>query len=369
MWMATFALKLFGSHAVRLLERNAFRAVLSLLLLAGAAHAAPRLAGQNADISALTVSGLSSGGYMAVQFHVAHSKTVKGVGVLAAGPYYCARGNSWTAYLNCMRPGALTPLPPLSALYAVTSSLEKAGRIDSTRNLAAARVWLFSGTRDETVAPEVVTELAGYYRHYVNAANVQFVQNRPAGHAIPSADPDVKQACGTTKSPYINRCIDAATKAPYDAAGEMLAYLMGASPPVSARESGKLMAFDQREFVKGGPYSISLADAGYVYVPAACRTERCRVHVAFHGCQQQAELIGTAFVHEAGYNRWADAYRLIVLYPQTTARNGWAFDGSFLFNPNACWDWWGYSGTDYHTRAAPQIRAVEAMIERLGAAR
>jgi hypothetical protein len=34
----------------------------------------------HADISALTVSGVSSGGYMAVQMHVAHSASVKGAG-------------------------------------------------------------------------------------------------------------------------------------------------------------------------------------------------------------------------------------------------------------------------------------------------
>jgi len=222
-------------------RREAIRVVLSLLLLTGAAHAAPRLAGQDADVSALTVSGLSSGGHMAVQFHVAHSASVKGAGVLAAGPYYCAGGNEWTAYFNCMTPRAFTPLPALSKLQAATGSLEKAGRIDSTK------------------------------------------------------------------------------------------HFMGAFPPVSATETGTLTDFDQREFVNDGPHSISLADAGYVYVPAACRTERCHVHAAFHGCRQYAGLVGTAFVRDAGYNRWADAHRLIVLYPQTLARNGWAFDGSFVF--------------------------------------
>jgi poly(3-hydroxybutyrate) depolymerase len=89
------------------------------------------------------------------------------------------------------------------------------------------------------------------------------------------------------------------------------------------------------------------------------------VHVAFHGCRQSADTIGTAFVRDAGYNRWADAHRLIVLYPQTIARYGWSFSASSAYNPNGCWDWWGYTGTNYHTKAAPQIQAVKAMIERL----
>lgn len=345
--------------------RGMLRAVLSSLVLASAAHAAPRLAGHEADLSTLTVSGLSSGGYMAVQFHVAHSASVKGAGVLAAGPYYCARGRLWTAWYNCMTPRALTPLPSPADLRAATAALAKSGRIDPTTHLATARVWIFSGTRDDTVAPEVVSALAGYYRHYVSPANVAFVRDRPAGHAMPSADPDIQAACEATASPYINRCVDRGTGTPYDAAGALLAHLLGAAPAVAAVETGALRQFDQREFASGGPYSISLAETGYVYVPASCATQRCRVHVAFHGCRQNEDAVGSAFVRDAGYNRWADAHRLIVLYPQTIARPGWSFGGSFLYNPRGCWDWWGYAGADYHTKAGPQIKAVKAMVERL----
>ena len=111
-----------------------------LPVLAGVAHAAPRLAGHDADVSALTVSGLSSGGYMAVQFHIAHSTSVKGAGVLAAGPYYCAGGRLWMAYYNCMTPRALTPLPSSVTLQAATDSLAKSSRIDPITNLALSEI-------------------------------------------------------------------------------------------------------------------------------------------------------------------------------------------------------------------------------------
>jgi pimeloyl-ACP methyl ester carboxylesterase len=42
------------------------------------------------DPDDVTVSGVSSGGFMALQFAVAHSGIVRGVGVIAGGPYYCA---------------------------------------------------------------------------------------------------------------------------------------------------------------------------------------------------------------------------------------------------------------------------------------
>jgi len=95
-------------------------------------------------------------------------------------------------------------------------------------------------------------------------------------------------------------------------------------------------------------------------VPQRCQSEHCRVHVAFHGCRQGAAEIGERFVREAGYNRWADANGLIVLYPQAIQRYS-----PFAFNPRGCWDWWGYTGALYHTKSAPQIRAVKAMLERL----
>jgi poly(3-hydroxybutyrate) depolymerase len=34
-------------------------------------------------------------------------------------------------------------------------------------------------------------------------------------------------------------------------------------------------------------------------------------------------------------------------------------------NPNRCWDFWGYSGSNYYTRIGSQMRAVKAMIDRL----
>ena len=62
-----------------------------LLFAAGvAAQPLPRLAATTNDV---TVSGISSGGYMAVQFQVAYSSVVRGAGIVAGGPYYCAEGS------------------------------------------------------------------------------------------------------------------------------------------------------------------------------------------------------------------------------------------------------------------------------------
>jgi poly(3-hydroxybutyrate) depolymerase len=126
------------------------------------AAAGEHLPGFDADLSATSVSGISSGGYMAVQFHVAHSATVIGAGVLAAGPYYCAQGSAWIARYNCMTPGVWTPLPALALLETETDVLARSGQIDATGNLKRSRVWLFTGKRDETVRSVVVQALKRY---------------------------------------------------------------------------------------------------------------------------------------------------------------------------------------------------------------
>src|SRR5215212_12262652 len=54
----------------------------------------------NLDRTAVTVSGLSSGGFFAHQFHVAFSSLVKGAGILAGGPYGCVEAipNPWLPF-------------------------------------------------------------------------------------------------------------------------------------------------------------------------------------------------------------------------------------------------------------------------------
>jgi poly(3-hydroxybutyrate) depolymerase len=319
----------------------------TLVLFCSLAAAADRLPGFGADSAALTVSGVSSGGYMAVQMHVAHSSRVKGAAAIAAGPYYCAQASLWTAMRNCMRPGGWSPLPDVNTLKAATDRFARDGAIDATSNLAAGRVWVFSGTRDRTVGPQVVEALGTYYALY--SAKSVFVKDKPAGHAMVTES--AGNACDATEPPFINDC-------DYDAAGELLRHLLGPLAPRASRAGGRILAFDQSEFAD--VYAISMAGTGYAYVPSSCEANVCRVHVVFHGCRQNAEAIGERFVREAGYNRWAETNRLIVLYPQTIARYWW------IYNPRACWDWWGYTGDRYATKEAPQMRAVIAMVERLG---
>jgi len=318
-----------------------------LLLLASApALAAGRLLELGVDRTETSVSGLSSGAFMAVQFHLAHASIVRGVGVFAGGPWGCAQGSSDRATGECMQGS-----PDAAPLVNAARKAAAAGRIDPIEALGRSRVWLFSGYNDGTVRRPVMDVLRDFYGALLPAGQVFYRTDLRAGHALVTLDRGA--ACHVTGGDFVVDC-------DYDAVGSLLQFIHGRlAAPGAPRDDG-LRPFDQREFVPGGTRAAGLADVGYVYVPKACADgQRCRAHIALHGCKQSAESVGDAFYRYGGYDRWAETNRIVVLYPQTRATWG------APLNPYGCWDWWGYTGADYTAKSAPQIAALRAMVDRL----
>lgn len=306
-------------------------------------HGGAKLPALGASTDNVTVSGVSSGGYMAGQLHVAHSRLVSGVGIIAAGPYGCAQNSMVTALGPCVKGGIDVP-----SLIEATRAAAGADAIDAVENLRADHVWLLHGTADQAVKADVVSATQKYYSAFADAANIVHVDTVPATHGLPTRATGAP--CGQFGRPYLNAC-------DYDSAGEMLKSLRGElKAPTEAR--GRLLEFDQSEFG-----DASLNPTAYVYMPSTCGAgQACSVHVFFHGCDQSAELVGDAIARGAGFNEWAEANSLIVLYPQTKSSK------LAPMNPLGCWDWWGYTGADYATHDGAQIKAVKAMIDRLSAA-
>ena len=132
------------------------------LLAPRAAAAAERLPALGVDLGQTTVSGLSSGAYMAVQFHVAFSGIVRGVGVVAGGPYYCAEGQLLTNALNrCM--GTRLGEPDPDRLLRLARGFARRGLIDPVETLASGRAYLFTGANDRTVVSPVVDAARRFY--------------------------------------------------------------------------------------------------------------------------------------------------------------------------------------------------------------
>ncbi|WP_439543095.1 extracellular catalytic domain type 2 short-chain-length polyhydroxyalkanoate depolymerase [Hyphomicrobium sp.] len=320
----------------------------------------PQLA---ADISQTSVSGISSGAYMAGQFQIAHSKIVTGAAIIAGGPYGCAESafadimpgpgatilNLSKAVNGCMLNAlALWGVPDVDQLVRKTEKLADAGRIDPIADLKNDRIYLFSGTNDRTVVPAIVTAAFDYYKRMgVPEKNITYVSDMPAGHAfVTEAD---GLACENTGNPYVVDC-------DYDQAGGVLKQIYGDLAPRSATPAGTFTEFDQGPFLNGEG-NTGMEPTGVVYAPPACvKGETCRVHIAYHGCGQNRSSTGDAFIKESGYANWADANRLVILFPQASVS---------AVNPQGCWDWWGYTGANYLTRDAAQIRVVYKMLETL----
>ena len=181
----------------------ALAAVVAMLPGAHAYAAEPRLASYNADIAQTSVSGISSGAYMAVQFGTAWSSTVMGVGAIAGGPFGCSEGSGSAALSTCMG-GA--PAPDLAAFIKRTDAWSKGGQIDSTTGIAAQKIYLFNGYNDAVVARGVTNALQGYYRHYLgpNQANLFYQTAIGAGHSQVTAN--YGGACAANGGEYINNC-------------------------------------------------------------------------------------------------------------------------------------------------------------------
>src|ERR1700754_39623 len=116
------------------------------------AQAEGRLAGYNAAIGESSISGISSGAFMAVQFATAWSSVIKGVGVVAGGPYWCAKADSlwryWTSVNNALGPCMKGPMTDLGALFAKAEANSESGAIDSLQFLRRQKVYIFNGYND-----------------------------------------------------------------------------------------------------------------------------------------------------------------------------------------------------------------------------
>lgn len=324
-----------------------------------------KLPSYGADIQKTSVSGLSSGAFMTSQLYMVFSDIMVGAGIVAGGPYLCAK--SWAtntllgnASTTCMSP--LTPSvgPNTPVLVKYATLLAEYGYIAPLKNLKDDRIYIFSGTKDKTVTTTVVNQTREFFKSVgVPETSIQYDKSVDAGHALITNN-ITDTSCPLTQAPYINDC-------DFEQSSVILNQIYPGLKPAAEQLSSTLIAFDQSEFIDSNYTSMS--DTAYAYVPAACQTSKsCPIHVVFHGCKQGAEVIGDKYYAQTGYNQMAEANNLIMLYPQVKPSN------ELPMNPDGCWDFWGYSSPDnpnpdYFTHNAPQLRAIYKMIARLAGPR
>jgi len=237
----------------------------------------------------------------------------------------------------------------VNRLVSDTENYASQGKIDPVENIRSQRNYIFAGTLDNTVNPNVGKKLEEYLLRFQNESNLLTEFDIGAGHA--HITDFYGNGCTTSRAPYINNC-------DYDAPGIILQHM--SKEPLKPR--GEYISNNLIKFRQEGEFSApSFQRNGYVYVPTGCqRGEECGIHVAFHGCTMNSEnlQVRDQYVEHSGYNQWGESNNIIILYPQVSS--------SFLpLNPNACFDWWGYTNRDFATKEGPQMKAVKAMIDKL----
>src|SRR3954453_777416 len=213
------------------------KAVAMVLLVLGLAAGVIRpvqadgpLAGYNAAIGESSISGISSGAFMAVQFVTAWSSLIKGVGIVAGGPYWCAKADSawgyWSSVSNAMGPCVKGPLGDLKALFAKAEAKAPPGEIDPLQFVGRQKVYIFHGYNDVIVARASTDAAAAFYRRYLgeaNRGNLFYQGAVGAGHSLVVAQDspnDGLNKCDKSESPFIDACR-------YDQAGIILQHIYG----------------------------------------------------------------------------------------------------------------------------------------------
>ena len=318
-------------------------------------HAVVALPQLNVDTSQTTVSGLSSGAFMANQLGYAYASTFKGVGVFAGGPYMCAGHSNYTA---CMY-NATVSAGMLSTMQADINNWSGTAN-DNKVNVANQKIFMFVGNSDYTVGPNPMNAVQTQYTNNgVPVANLDYIKRDSTAHVFPTDfDGTGNNACSSSASPYISNC-------GYDGAQAAFTKFYGAlNARNNAPAAANYIEFDQSAFTS----NAGMAATGWLYVPAPCASgTECKLHVALHGCQQNYATIGDKFIKNTGYTRWADTNNIIVLFPQTKVDNGshaTSASGS-LANANGCWDWIGWYGANFAQKAGTQQAAIKAMVDQV----
>ncbi|WP_286134207.1 hypothetical protein [Methylobacterium sp. Leaf123] len=204
------------------------------------------------DPSRVSLSGLSSGAVMAVQYAVAHSGSVEAVGAVAGPQWGCAEASLSRAVNACLcGRSALTPTVETARRLAAAGAIDP---LVSGKPRALNRSWVFQSPADETVTPESGRAGAAFLTAFIGAAtrldegNATDGSDR-AGHGI--ITPDGSEACAADDrdAEFVRRC------GAEDNVGRMFQALFDPDAPYDPSRrappipESELWAFDQQPLI------------------------------------------------------------------------------------------------------------------------
>lgn len=400
-----------------------------------------------------TISGISSGGFMANQMATIFSSQFSGVGTVAGGFYYCAedylpkkikedagtigtenlflfeattqilsdilnpfilftgadtgswfrpqKGNPLYQSSICMRSPDKANLPND---YLKANAEKKL--VDPLSNLKDQKVFIYHGKIDSAFKVKMQERLKSYYLSVgVKESNIATLTGK-GSHNFPTDRKD-EIACNLVAVPYVASC-------DLNLAEKLLAHLFDDKMIRTEINKNHIYVVDQTtnllnlskketDWVTPVP---SIAPYGYLYANDKCldHPESCHMHIALHGCQmtdsynedfqtqyktqirnyrivsmrsnRQMEIIPNLpvienkannygllkFVLDSGYIDYAEQNDLMILFPQT-----WITENNFPYNPNGCWDWFGWTGENYATNTGSETKWLMDFIHSIAA--
>jgi len=275
------------------------------------------------SLASVTISGISSGGFMAAQMGVIYSSQFSGVGTVAGGFYFCAQNHlqdkqklaqQWKIYdLSLFQthfdaskmmeghPNEAIQLSQNNPMYqavgiclqnpqkseikqGIIEENKTQGLIEAPEQIQAQKIFLYQGSSDTVVNPAMLDKLKEFYRDLkVPDANVKVVQSL-GGHNFPTDRP-LEKLCTAQAFPYISSCH-------MDVAGDILKHLSGQPNLVRSadREKNKKNLYRVKQGLPEGSQASrpnSVATYGYLAASNRCLEDpsQCSVHVALHGCE------------------------------------------------------------------------------------
>lgn len=308
--------------------------------------------------SKFTISGISSGGFMANQMSTIFSSQFSGVGTVAGGFYYCAedylprvvKKDSKTigtnnlflfeptskifsdtlnpfVLINGVNPGTwFVPQKgnPIYQSVAVCMGNPKKAKIpvaylktnlskkliDPLENLAKQKVFIYHGKVDSVLNVSMQKNLKKYYvTNGVKESNIEVMTGK-GSHNFPTGRQD-GIACNTEKVPYIASC-------DFDLAGKMLSHLVDDKMIRTEMNKERLFVVDQTtnlsnlnkveaDWVTPVP---SIAPYGYLYANEKClaNPKSCHLHIALHGCKM-SDSYNESFQEQ--YQKQVSNYKIV----------------------------------------------------------
>lgn len=316
---------------------------------------------QALDVPQHSVSGISSGGSMAVNHLVAFSNITEGAAIVAGSPYGCNIIEDDTHdFCGVGWPSDSSFSHALDRKMAAYMHKRAAsGLIDPLLSLKGRRVYLYSGSKDIWVNQRVMRAVSRQLAPWVGLSSMIRDFSTPSTHGWVVDGSD----CGPSNQSWCASCCCSVNVLlachGHDLAGNIMHHLLDRALPNHKGDvvPSNLLHVPQERYVPPGRTlsNTGLWHTGYVYAPKACRgtpSSLCSVHVHYHGCVWGAEYKGTFLMRHLGLMDWAEVMNVVLVFPQASSTVDW----------EGCWDWTGEVDPLFDTRQGPQLTFVMSFL-------